>query len=91
MNQREEEFQQKSQELDILIDDVEPKIRELSIGEINQAVCGAYTEDCDEVCGGAQCLTSNGKVKSLSKINFIENSSNTAETPTMTFSTEAHE
>jgi len=61
MNQREEEFQQKSQELDVLIDDVEPKIRELSIGEINQAVCGAYTEDCDEVCGGAQCLTSNGK------------------------------
>lgn len=72
MDQREEEFQQKSQELDVLIDDVEPKIRELSIGEINQAVCGAYTEDCDEVCGGAQCLTSNGKVRNNLKIIFLK-------------------
>ena len=34
-------------------------LNDLVIGDINELVCGAKTEECDPICGGAECMLNN--------------------------------
>ena len=61
MDAREKEFQRESLALGRLIDVTEPKLEGLSIADINEQVCGASSEDCDAMCGGAMCKNSLGQ------------------------------
>ena len=54
MVEREEEFKRASFELGEMIDRTEG-LDDLSLGEINEMVCGVNTEECDAACGGALC------------------------------------
>ena len=58
---RQAEFDEESKELGDLIDQTEPLLADLLIGDINEQVCGVNTEGCDESCGGAKCQNSLGQ------------------------------
>ena len=58
---KEAKYTQEAVALGDIIDNTEMMTDVLSIGELNGLVCGAATEDCDDMCGGALCKSSNGK------------------------------
>ena len=57
---KEAEYTEQAIALGDIIDNTEMMTDVLQIGALNGLVCGAVTEDCDDVCGGALCKSDKG-------------------------------
>ena len=56
-----------------------PNVRFLEIGDINELVCGAATEECDPACGGALCKLDGQDHCGTPNYNFISGGEQTCQ------------
>ena len=56
-----------------------PNVRFLEIGDINELVCGAATEECDTACGGALCKLDGQDHCGTPNYNFISGGEQTCQ------------